>query len=332
MSQRIAIIGAGGWGTALGMHLASAGHEVRLRTRSATHATALRETRENQLYLPGVFLRPEITITHSMEEALDDCDMAVVAVPSRAFRTVLCEVRLSGVEIPIVVSCTKGLDKESGLRMSQLIKAELPESAEAVLSGPSHAEEVARRSPTAVCVGAATEDVANQVQATFNHAMLRVYTTQDLPGMELGGALKNVYALAAGVCDGLGLGDNTKAALVTRSLAEMVRLGKALGGRDETFRGLSGIGDLMVTCFSRHSRNRRVGERLGQGETLQNIQESMQMVAEGVPTTETARAIAEQKAIETPMLTEVYAILFQNRKPEEALANLMTRAPKPEEN
>ena len=215
--------------------------------------------------------------------------------------------------------------------MSEVLAECLPGPAVAVLSGPSHAEEVARQSPAAIVVGCARAKTAIRLQTLFNAGTLRAYTGEDLAGIELGGALKNIFAIAAGVSDGLGLGDNAKAALVTRCLAELVRLGVRLGGQRETFQGLSGIGDLMVTCFSQHSRNRRVGERLGRGETPEAIATSMSMVAEGVPTTRSAYRRARTLGVETPVLDQVYAVLYERRPPAEALRGLFLREPKPED-
>lgn len=214
--------------------------------------------------------------------------------------------------------------------MTEILAEELPGAVPAALSGPSHAEEVARGMPTAVCAASPDAGAAELVQSALNFGMLRVYTSPDVAGLELGGALKNVFALAAGICDGLGLGDNSKAALVTRSLAEMTRLGAALGGRAETFYGLGGAGDLIVTCFSRHSRNRMVGERIGRGERLEEILGGMRMVAEGVPTARSARELAACLGVETPVIGQVHDVLFAGKAPEEALRELMGRAPKPE--
>jgi glycerol-3-phosphate dehydrogenase (NAD(P)+) len=214
--------------------------------------------------------------------------------------------------------------------MTQIAAEFFPDHVIGALSGPSHAEEVARQKPTAVTIACANAESAQRLQRAFSTPFFRAYTNDDVPGVELGGALKNIFALAAGVCDGLGLGDNTKAALVTRALAEMVRLGTALGGRRETFMGLSGVGDLMVTCFSQHSRNRRVGERLGKGERLADITSSMQMVAEGVPTTYSAQECARKHGVETPIIDQMRAILDGAVAPREALTTLLTREPKAE--
>jgi glycerol-3-phosphate dehydrogenase (NAD(P)+) len=229
-----------------------------------------------------------------------------------------------------LLSCTKGVERGSGLRMSEILAETFPRHPLAVLSGPSHAEEVARRAPTAIVLGCTDAAVAQRLQRAFHTASFRAYTSDDVAGIELGGALKNIFALAAGVSDGLGLGDNAKAALVTRALTELVRLGTALGGRPETFHGLSGIGDLIVTCFSRHSRNRAVGERLGRGEPLAAIIGSMNMVAEGVPTTYSAHECAVRLGIDAPIITQVRALLDGAASPRDILTNLMTRDPRAE--
>jgi glycerol-3-phosphate dehydrogenase (NAD(P)+) len=230
----------------------------------------------------------------------------------------------------VLLSCTKGVERGSGLRMSEIIATSFPHHPVAVLSGPSHAEEVARRMPTCVVLACEDAEVAQRLQRAFSAPWFRAYTNDDVAGVELGGALKNIYALAAGVCDGLGLGDNAKAALVTRALVEMGRLAEALGGRRETSMGLSGVGYLMVTCFSRHSRNRAVGERLGKGESLEDIEASMQMVAEGVPTTFSAMECARKHGLDTPIVEQVRAILDGSVAPAEALARLFNRDPKRE--
>ncbi|MBV9128230.1 MAG: NAD(P)-dependent glycerol-3-phosphate dehydrogenase, partial [Verrucomicrobia bacterium] len=251
----IAILGAGGWGTALGVVLASRGRRVLLWGRDPAHVAKLRKTRENAAYLPGIELPKNLAPTADFAH-LRGAALVLFVTPSRALRDVAGMLARSGVELSAdvpLLSCTKGIEHGTGQRMSEISREFFPQHPIAALSGPSHAEEVARGTPTAVVLGSENAEVAAQLQAIFNGDSLRAYTTDDLAGVELGGALKNVFALAAGVSDGLGLGDNAKAALVTRALAEMIRLGTRLGGRRETFQGLSGIGDLMVTCFSRHS-------------------------------------------------------------------------------
>lgn len=329
--QKIAVLGAGSWGTALAVWMAARGHAVTLWGHDSTHIGALRTSGTNDKYLPGIPLPANVMPVADLAAAVG-ADLAVFVTPSRALREVAAQFHAAGGPAPdaTLLSCTKGIEYGSGARMSEILAECLPGRPVAVLSGPSHAEEVARRSPAAVVVGCAQAETAVRLQTLFNAGTLRAYTGEDVAGIELGGALKNIFAIAAGVSDGLGLGDNAKAALVTRCLAELVRLGVRLGGQRETFQGLSGIGDLMVTCFSQHSRNRRVGERLGRGETLEGITASMSMVAEGVPTTRSVHACAHALGIETPVLDQVHAVLYEKRPPAEALRGLFLREPKPE--
>ena len=331
--EKIAVLGAGSWGTALAVWLATRGRPVTLWGRDPHHVALLRESRINGKYLPGVNLPPLISPVDDLR-AVEGSDLVVFVTPSRAIRAVAGQLALAAACPPrpeaVLLSCTKGIEFGSGRRMSEVLAETLPGREVAVLSGPSHAEEVARDSPTAIVIGAACAETAARLQTLFNAAALRTYSNDDVPGIELGGALKNVFAVAAGVSDGLGFGDNAKAALVTRSLAELIRLGVRLGGRRETFQGLSGIGDLMVTCFSRHSRNRALGERLGRGEDLAAITDSMSMVAEGVPTTRSAYACARKHGLETPVLDEVHGILYKGRAPAQALRSLFGREPRPE--
>ncbi len=326
----IGIVGAGGWGTALALLLRENKFAITLWGHDAAEIATIRERRENVSYLPGVALPEGFGFTSALDD-LARCDLLVLVTPSKATREVAA--RLSAVALradAVLLSCTKGVERGTGKRMSEIVAEFFPNHAVAALSGPSHAEEVARQAPTAVAIGATDGAVAQRLQQAFTTRFFRAYTNEDIAGIELGGALKNIFALAAGVSDGLGLGDNTKAALVTRALAEMVRLGVALGGRRETFHGLSGIGDLMVTCFSQHSRNRGVGERLGRGESLAAIGASMQMVAEGVPTTYSAQECARRLGIETPIIDQMRALLDGSTSPREALAALLSREPKPE--
>ena len=328
--EKIAVLGAGSWGTALAVWLAARGQRVTLWGHDPDHVRRLRETRRNEIYLPCVPLPPKVDPVENLADVAGS-DLVVFVTPSRALREVAGQ--LAAVPLApgaVLLSCTKGIEFGSGQRMSEVLSDCLPRREVAVLSGPSHAEEVSRHSPTAVVVGASNPGTAARLQILFNAAALRAYTSDDVAGIELGGALKNIFAIAAGVSDGLGFGDNAKAALVTRSLAELVRLGVRLGGRRETFQGLSGIGDLMVTCFSRHSRNRQVGERVGRGENIETITGSMRMVAEGVPTTRSAFAGARLHGLETPVIDQVHAVLYENRAPEEALRGLFLRDPRPE--
>lgn len=327
---QIGIVGAGGWGTALALVLHGNRLPVTLWGHNAREIARLSTQRENTTYLPGVPLPETLGWTSELED-LAKCDLILVVTPSRALREVAA--RLSTVELrsgTVLLTCTKGVERGSGARMTEIVAEFFPEHTVAALSGPSHAEEVARQKPTAVTIACADTVVAQRIQRAFTTGFFRAYTNDDVAGVELGGALKNIFAIAAGASDGLGLGDNTKAALVTRALAEMVRLGVALGGRRETFMGLSGIGDLMVTCFSQHSRNRRVGERLGRGERLPDIVSSMQMVAEGVPTTYSAQECARKLGIDTPIIDQMRTLLDGEVSPREIVGNLLSREPKPE--
>jgi glycerol-3-phosphate dehydrogenase (NAD(P)+) len=325
MERKIAVLGAGSWGTALARLLARKGEHVTLWGRDRDLLEKIRDRHTNAAYLPDVTLPETIFPTDSMD-AVASAELVLIVTPSQAVREVATE--LSSISFqtqPIFVSCSKGIEQGSGLRMTQILQEFLPRNAVAALSGPSHAEEVGREMPTAVVIGSSDIAVAEKLQDVFAGTFFRVYTSTDVAGIELGGALKNIFAIAAGVSDGLGFGDNTKAALVTRSLAELIRLGTALGGRQETFQGLSGIGDLIVTCFSRHSRNRAVGERLGRGEKLAGISKTMTMVAEGVPTALSAMQCAERLGIDAPILEQVHAILYQQRFPQEAMLELLNR-------
>lgn len=331
MSKKIGIVGAGSFGTAIANVVAAAcdaEYELYLWGREPDHIAKVRATRRNDLYLPGVALSDRIIPTSDLTD-FADAEVIFVVTPSQAIRGVadrLAEVNFKGV----LVSCTKGIERGSGLRMSQVLQERLPDNLIAVLSGPSHAEEAALGMPTAVVLGCENEAVAAQVQRMVNGPTFRVYTSTDRAGIELGGALKNIFAIAAGVADGLGFGDNTKAALVTRSLVELVRLGEAMGGSAETFYGLGGLGDLMVTCFSRHSRNRSVGERIGKGESIEEINASLQMVAEGVPTTRSVYEYAQRANLEAPILKAVYGLLYEGRSPQEVLGDILSREPKAE--
>ena len=326
----VGIIGAGSWGTALALLLQGNGVAVTMWGHDPEHVADIAARRENKVCLPGVALPEALRLTPELGD-LRECDLLLLVTPSKAIREVAARLSASGVrEGAVLLSCTKGVERGSGLRMSEVIAEHFPNHPLAVLSGPSHAEEVARKMPTCVVLGCGDSGIAQKLQRAFTAPFFRAYTTDDVAGVELGGALKNIFALAAGASDGLGLGDNAKAALVTRALVELGRLGTALGGKRETFMGLSGVGDLMVTCFSRHSRNRSVGERLGKGERLADIVASMQMVAEGVPTTYSAFECARKLGIETPIIDQVKAILDGAVAPAAAMTRLLGRDPKPE--
>ena len=326
--KKIAVVGAGGWGTALANLMAFKGLPVTLWGYEPAHVEELRTTRLNTPFLPGIRIRDNVVPTANFADVAE-ADLILMAPPSKGMRGVAAGLAAFSPR-GVLVSCTKGIEQGSGKRMSEILNEVLPENEVAVLSGPSHAEEVALSMPTAVVLGCRDEALAVQLQLAINGQTFRVYTSTDVAGIELGGALKNIFAIGAGVSDGLGFGDNTKAALVTRALAELIRLGVAMGGDRETFRGLSGVGDLMVTCFSRHSRNRSVGERVGRGETIEQITASMQMVAEGVPTTRSAFECARRHGIETPVTDAVYALLYEGKAPREVLGEILSREPRPE--
>jgi len=325
--MRVAVLGDGGWGTALALTLFRNGRIPRVWGPSADYIGEIRRTRRNRKFLAGVELPAEIEWTADPAETLEGADSVVVVVPSKYVRATLerfaSAYRAAG--SPPVISATKGFDETTHERMTELLSDVWGVGAPAALSGPSIAPETARGVPTAVTIACADPAVARHFQDRFSGDAFRVYTSEDVQGVELGGALKNVIALAAGVCDGLGFGHNAKAALLTRGLAEITRLGVALGAHPQTFYGLSGIGDLMVTCFSPQSRNRTVGERLGKGETLDRILEGMEQVAEGVPTCAIALALAREAGVPVPVMEQVDAILHQAKSPETAVIELMRR-------
>lgn len=328
--SNITIIGDGGWGTALAMILHSNRHRVTLWGPDAAYLEQIKATGENKTFLAGVPLAPELNWTADESKAMTGIDGIVLAVPSRYYAATL-ERFAPHLPSPVhVVSVSKGFDQQTHQRLTAIAATAWKHPQIAALSGPSHAEEVARGVPTAVTVASTDADEARFWQETFNTKTFRVYTSDDIIGVESGGALKNVIAIAAGICDGLGFGDNTKAALMTRGLAEITRLGTRLGAQPSTFSGLSGIGDLMVTCMSRHSRNRGVGERIGKGETIDEILGSMKQVAEGVWTAKAARKLIDELNIELPITAEVFAVLFEGKNPREAVQSLMSRPPKPE--
>lgn len=330
--MKVALIGDGGWGTALALTLLRNGHAPRVWGPEETYVAEIRRTRANRKFLPGVDLPAAIEWTAEPDEALAGAEAVVLAVPSRYVRATLerfaSAYRAAGA--PPVVSATKGFDEATQERMTEIL-AELWETkAPAALSGPSIAPETARGVPTAVTVACADAALAQRFQDLFSGDAFRVYTSDDVRGVELGGALKNVIALAAGVCDGLGFGQNAKAALITRGLAEMTRLGAVLGAHPQTFYGLSGVGDLLVTCMSAQSRNRTVGERLGRGESLAEILAGMEQVAEGVWTCRTALALAREAGVAVPVVEQVDAILHRGKQPKDAVVELMRRDPRAE--
>ncbi|MFA3782524.1 NAD(P)H-dependent glycerol-3-phosphate dehydrogenase [Melioribacteraceae bacterium 4301-Me] len=332
--MRISVLGAGGWGTTLAILLHLNGHEVTLWEYKKSYAKILNRHRENKIYLPGIKIPKEISITHDLETASFNKHMLVIAIPSQFVRNVLKEIKKFDYKNTTFVSVAKGIEKKSLMTISQVIKDEIKDiqsPAIGVLSGPSHAEEVSRKIPTAVVAASTDISTAKQIQATFMTSYFRVYSSTDILGVEYGGALKNVIAIGAGIVDGAKFGDNTKAAIMTRGIAEISRLGIYLGARPETFSGLSGMGDLIVTCMSRHSRNRYVGEQIGKGKKLKDILKSMNMVAEGVETSKAVHQLSKEHEVETPICSAVYQILFEERDPIKVTYELMTRDMKSED-
>ncbi len=328
--MRVSVIGAGGWGTALALVLNSNGHKVILWEYFKEYAELLSKKRENEKFLKGIKIPKSIKITSDLKYAVESSRVIVLAVPSHIMRGLCEKISLLNYKGKIIISVAKGIEQNTLMRMSEIIKELLPVSEVAVLSGPSHAEEVGRGIPTTVVAAAARKKTVLMIQRMFSGGNFRVYGNQDIIGVELGGAVKNVIAIAAGVLDGLGLGDNTKAALITRGLAEMMRLGKAAGARESTFSGLSGLGDLVVTCESRFSRNRSVGEQLGRGKKISEILENMEMVAEGVKSTLSVYKLAKKLKVVMPISREIYRIIYEGKNPKHSIKDLMNRKLKSE--
>lgn len=331
--MRIGVIGAGSWGTALADLLARNRHQVTLWAYEADLVERMRSGFENDLYLPGIELSPELQFTARSEEAVGAADLVVLVPPSQVLRQVFGSLLSSLTGEALLVSAAKGVENQTLMLMSEVIEAVGPAGVlqrSAFLSGPSFAREVARQIPTAVAVASDNPVVAGRVQEVFSNDSFRVYTNDDVVGTELGGALKNVIALAAGVSDGLGFGNNARAALITRGLVEITRLGVAKGGKPATFAGLAGMGDLVLTCTGELSRNRTVGLELGRGRRLQEILDGMQMVAEGVKTTLSAWQLAEKLGIEAPIIEQMYQILYQDKPARQAVIDLLQRDLKPE--
>jgi glycerol-3-phosphate dehydrogenase (NAD(P)+) len=326
--MKITVLGAGAWGTVLAKLLHESGNTVTLWGHNASHLDDLKKSGRNDRYLPGIELPRELKPENNLVAAISSAEAVIVAVPSKAFREVTKSLAsFSG----IVVSVTKGIEYHSDLTMCGVLAQTAPKAKLAALSGPSLALEVACGAPAALVAASSDAAVATAVQKLFHRPAFRVYTSNDLLGVEMGGALKNVIAIGAGVCDGLGFGDNSKAALVTRAIAEMRRLGVASGAQAETFTGLSGLGDLMVTCFSKLSRNRGFGERLGRGEKVDAIVGSTVSVAEGYPTARSARELARKLNVTTPIIDEVHAMLYEGKDVRKALQDLTARESKAED-
>lgn len=326
MRPRIAILGAGSWGSALAVHLTRIGHDVHLWARRAALADEVRATRQNPRYLPGIAFPETVSLTHSLADALTGAAVVVVTVPSHGMRAVIRDARPVFEPSAIVVSAVKGLEVGSMRRMSEVIGEELPDVTGVVsISGPSFAAELARELPTAMVAASSSGIAVERVQAEFRSASLRIYGSADVIGVELGGALKNIIAIAAGVVEGLGLGHNAMAALITRGLVEITRLSVSLGAQRDTLSGLAGLGDLVLTCTGELSRNRRVGIELGRGRSLDEILSSSSMVAEGVRTTEAALALGGHHHVELPIVEQMAEVLSGRKAPQSAIRDLMSR-------
>ena len=327
---RIGVLGDGGWGTTLAILLSSKGYPVTLWGAFADYAKQMAKTRHNHKFLPGIKIPPQIKITSDIKNATQDKEIVVLAIPSQYTRMTLKKIKGNFAKKTIFLSVTKGIEISSSKRMSEIIRAELGPVKLAVLSGPTIAAEVVKEVPTTAVAASSDKQIRKTIQAVFSTKRFRVYTNPDVIGVELGGSLKNVIAIACGVSDGLGFGTNTKAAILTRGLAEISRLGKAMGAKPETFSGISGLGDLVTTCISKQSRNRSVGEMIGKGKSLKEIFSHMQMVAEGVPTAKSAYALSLKYKIDMPITKEIYHLLYKNKSPRQAVNDLMTRKSKEE--
>lgn len=326
--KNIAIIGSGSWGVALGIHLAKLGNKVKIWSFMQEEADLINNERKCK-FLPEVTLPEGIYCTTSYEEAIKDSEIILHVTPSKFTRNTVKEYKKYVTNQTIVI-CTKGFEKETLSSLDEVFKQEIPNLKLAVLSGPSHAEEVSKAVPTAMVIASENEEIANKLRDIFMNENLRVYTSKDVKGVELGGALKNIIAFCAGVAAGIGLGDNTFAALITRGLCEISRLGVALGGKYETFYGLTGLGDLIVTCLSEHSRNRTAGKLMGQGKTLEEARNQIGMVIEGVDNIEVAYELAQKYDVDMPIVNAVYDMLYNNLSPKEGVIRLMTRDKKSE--
>ncbi|MBS1515670.1 MAG: NAD(P)-dependent glycerol-3-phosphate dehydrogenase [Bacteroidetes bacterium] len=331
--KNISVLGAGGWGTTLAILLSHNKYNVTLWEFNPVYYETLMNLRENFYYLPGVKIPKSIKITNDLSDAILKSELLVVSTPTQFIRSVFEPVKDIDIENKVVVSVSKGIENNSLLLVSDILLdvfKSLDRNNLVALSGPSHAEEVSRKIPTAVVAACESEKVARSIQRVFSNEYFRCYTSNDLIGTEVGGALKNVIAIAAGISDGAGFGDNTKAAIITRGLNEITKMGVKLGAKRETFYGLSGLGDLVVTCGSLHSRNRSVGFQLGQGKKLKTILHEMKMVAEGVATSKSAYQLSKKLKLESPIISEVFNILFKNHNPISSTKKLMLRSLKQE--
>jgi glycerol-3-phosphate dehydrogenase (NAD(P)+) len=331
--MKVSVLGAGSWGTTLAIILFNNGHDVILWEYKKNYAKTLSKLRENKIFLPGIKIPNDIKITHELNDALHEQHVIVLAVPSQFVRSVIKKFPNYDFSDSTFVSVSKGIEKETLLTVDGIIKELIPNITDeniSVLSGPSHAEEVSRKIPTAVVAASRSEKTAQLIQSIFMTSYFRVYSSTDIVGVELGGALKNVIAIGAGIIDGAKFGDNTKAAIMTRGISEISRLGVELGADPKTFAGLSGMGDLIVTCMSKHSRNRYVGEQIGSGKKLKDVLKSMEMVAEGVESCKSVHQLAAKCHVEVPIVNAVYKILFEDKDPSKITYGLMTRDMKSE--
>lgn len=328
--NKIGVIGAGSWGIALAHLLANNGHKVTVWSIIESEIEMLKEKHEHVDKLPGVKLNDSIEYTTDLKAACEGMDFLVLAVPSPFTRSTSHSMKEYVAEGQIIVNVAKGVEEKTLMTLSQIIEEEIPQANVCVLSGPSHAEEVGRGLPTTIVIGAGDQATAEYLQTAFMNDVFRVYTSSDILGIELGAALKNVVALAAGIADGLGYGDNTKAALITRGISEIARLGIAMGGKFETFCGLTGIGDLIVTCASMHSRNRRAGILIGQGKTYDEAMAEVKMVVEGVYSAKAAMGLSKKYNVDLPIIEQVNMVLFENKTAKDAMRDLMSRDKKDE--
>ncbi len=327
---KVSVIGSGSWGTALAWLLCNNGHNVTLWSYLESETDMFIKCRENKDKLPGVMLQESIQFTSDLNEAVEGKELIVLAVPSTAVRSTAGKMKQFVKDNQIIVDVAKGIEESTLMIMTDIIEEEIPQANVAVLSGPSHAEEVGKGLPTTIVAAAHDIKTAEHIQNMFMSPVFRVYTSQDMLGVEIGAALKNVVALAAGIADGLGFGDNTKAALITRGIAEISRLGIAMGAKASTFNGLSGIGDLVVTCASVHSRNRKAGVLMGQGYSMQEAMDEVHMVVEGVYSAKAAARLSEKYNVEMPIVTAVNQILFEGKSASSAVMDLMLRVKKEE--
>ncbi|PIR02485.1 MAG: glycerol-3-phosphate dehydrogenase [Candidatus Nealsonbacteria bacterium CG11_big_fil_rev_8_21_14_0_20_35_11] len=334
MKEKITILGDGAWGTTLAILLSEKGYDVLLWGNFPDYLNSLERKRENVKFLPKIKISPEVKFEKNIQKAVNSSNIIILAIPSKYFRQVVKKLKKDGEKISfsgkIFISVAKGIERKTFKRMSEIIKEELPGVCQAVLSGPTIAPEVARKLPAVAVIASSNINIAKKLQRIFSTDFFRIYTSSDMVGVELGGALKNIIAIAAGISDGLGFGANAKAAILSRGIVEIQRLGKKLGAEKRTFWGISGLGDLSTTCISQESRNRTLGERIGKGEKLKDILNSMVNVAEGVTTTEAAYRLSKIYSVDMPITKEIYLILYKNKSPQKAIQSLMQRKRKRE--